>query len=210
MKSIFRLPRTDLRGVLAGSAVTAIVLFITVIGVGRVGSFEALRLIEAALPTARFLAAAVVGGAVTVLGLLLTLLGLSLGSHHHFSDTLYDRANALTSLSVVAIVLGTIILLAVTVPIGEVEELATYYAVFYYALGAALALLGGLVVAIGLLIGTILRGLIALGHSDGQSDLLLPETTETHLAPQHAEDDRRPAHQSKARLSSPNHDRVES
>lgn len=161
----------------------AFVLFSTIVGVGRVGSFEALRLIEAALPTARFLAAAVVSGAVTVLALLLTLLGLSLGSEFTFSDALYQRASLLTSLSVVSIVVGTVILLGVTVPIGEVEELATYYAIFYYALAASLSVLGGLVVAVGLLIGVTLKGLIAIGHRDGTSDLIESHPDQSDMPP---------------------------
>ncbi|MGH8947080.1 MAG: hypothetical protein ACRDVL_13160 [Acidimicrobiia bacterium] len=157
---------------LVGGGVAAVVLFLTIIWVGRVGAFEALRLIEAAVPTARFFAAAVVGGALTVLALLLTLLGLSLGTEFHFGDTLYARAAFLTRLSVISIVLATGILLAVAVPIEEVEELATYYAAFYYVLAGALAVLGGLVITIGLLIGLILRGVIAIDHSGAESDLV--------------------------------------
>lgn len=166
------LAKHEVRGVLVGGAVAAVVLFATTVGVGRVGSFEALRLIEAALPTARFLAAAVVGSSVTVLALLLTLVGLSLGSEYRFGETLYARANLLTRLSVFSIVIGTAVLLAVTVPIGEVAELATYYDVLYYTLMSSLSVLGGLVVATGLLIGLTLRSLIAIGHPHGKSDLL--------------------------------------
>lgn len=162
----------EIRGTLIGGGVSAVVLFAIIIGVGRVHSFEALRLIEAAVPTARFLAAAVIGGAVTVLALLLTLLGLSLSSDFRFSDALYTRSAFLTWLSVAAIVLGTLVLLAVAIPIEEVEELATYYAIFYYVLAVALSLLGGLVIAIGVIIGFLLRGLIAIGHSERESDLL--------------------------------------
>jgi hypothetical protein len=162
----------EIRGTLIGGGVSAVVLFFIIVVVGRVGSFEALRLIEAALPTARFLASAVLGSAVTVLALLLTLLGLSLSSDYRFSEALYTRATFLTWLSVVCIVLGALVLLAVAVPIAEVEALTTYYAAFYYVLAAALSLLGGLVVAMGLIIGFILRGLIAIGHPEGESDLL--------------------------------------
>lgn len=165
-------PRQEIGGTLIGGGVAVVVLFFIIIGVGGIGSFEALRLIEAAVPTARFLASAVVGGAMTVLALLLTLLGLSLGSEYQFSQALYTRAAFLTGLSVAAIILGTLILLAVAVPIEEVEGLATYYAVFYYILAGALALLGGLVIAIGIIIGFILRGLIAIGHPEAVSDLL--------------------------------------
>ena len=164
--------KQEIRGTLVGGGVAALVMFFIIIGVGRVHSFEALRLIEAALPTAHFLGAAAVGGSVTVLALLLTLLGLSLSSDFRFSDALYERAAFLTRLSVLAIMLGSLVLLAVAVPIEQVEDLATYYAVFYYVLVGALAILGGLVIAIGVIIGFLLRGLIAIGHSEAESDLL--------------------------------------
>ncbi|MBW3666615.1 MAG: hypothetical protein KY394_03360, partial [Actinobacteria bacterium] len=132
--------------------------------------------------TAHFLGTAVVGGAVTVLALLLTLLGLSLGSEHRFSDALYTRAAFLTWLSVAAIVLGTLVLLATAVPVKEVEQLATYYAIFYYVLAAALSLLGGIVIAMGIIIGFLLRGLIAIGHSESHSDLLRESDEEPEQA----------------------------
>lgn len=172
MKTEGPFPKQEIRGTLLGGGVAALVLFFIIIGFGRVHSFEALRLIEAALPTAHFLGSAVVAGSVTVLALLLTLLGLSLSSDYRFSDALYERATFLTWLSVAAIALSTLVLLAVAIPIEEVEQLATYYAIFYYALAAALSLLGGLIIAIGVIIGFLLRGLIAIGHSEGDSDLL--------------------------------------
>lgn len=171
----FRRPTVSVHEVgrtLIGGGVAAVVLFFTIVVVGRVGSFEALRLIEAAVPTARFLAAAVVGGSLTVLALLLTLLGLSLGSEIQFSDALYARAAFLARLSVISIVLATGVLLAVAVPVAEAETLATYYAIFYYVLAAALAILGGLVITMGLLIGLLVRGVSAIGHSDADSDLI--------------------------------------
>lgn len=172
MTSQSRFPKQEIRGTLVGGAVAAVVFFSIIIGVGQLHSFEALGLIEAALSTAHFLGAAAVGGSVTVLALLLTLLGLSLSSDFRFSDALYERASFLTGLSVIAIALGTLVLLAVAIPISEVEELATYYAIFYYVLAAALSLLGGLVIAIGVIIGFLLRGLIDIGHSEADSDLL--------------------------------------
>lgn len=167
-----RLRSHELRGALAGGVVAAFALFATVIGVGRPGSFEALGLIEAALPTARFLASTVVGSAVTTLALLLTIVGLSLRADYDFHDRLYSRVRYLTTLSVVSIVIGVLVLLAVTVPIGEVEELRTYYSAFYYGLAAAMAVLGGVVVSMGLLIGATLRGLLEIGAPRGTSDLL--------------------------------------
>lgn len=161
-------------GAIVGGLVTASFLFVVVIGVGRLGSFEALRLIEAVVPTARFLASAVVTAAVTVLALLLTLIGLSLSSEYTFSPRLFSRAGNITRISVICMIMGVGVLLAVSVPVGEVQEIKSHYATLYYLLCVAIAALGGLVVTMGLMIGTTLRGLIAAAHPEGDGDLIEP------------------------------------
>lgn len=80
--------RAELGWALFGGALASVALFAMTIGVGRVGDFQALRLIEAVLPTARFMASSAVAAAVTVLALLLTLLGLSLNSEFRFGASL--------------------------------------------------------------------------------------------------------------------------
>lgn len=165
------LKNLEFRGAAIGGVVTASFLFFVIIGVGRIHSFEARGLIEAILPGARFLGSTVVGAAVTVLALLLTLIGLSLNNEKQFSSRLYDRALRITRMAVVCIVMGVGVLLAVSVPVVEVPEISRHYAVLYYGLSAAIAVLGGLVTAMGLMIGATLRGLIGVAHPEGESDL---------------------------------------
>jgi len=162
----------EFKGAATGGLVTASFLFIVIIGVGRIHSFQARGLIEAVLPTARFLGSTVIAASVTVLALLLTLIGLSLNTKEQFSARLYDRAIRITRLAVVCIVMGVGVLLAVSVPVVEVPEIAPHYAALYYGLSAAMAVLGGLVTAMGLMIGATLRGLIGAAHPDGDSDLV--------------------------------------
>ena len=80
-----------------------------------------------------------------------------------------------TILSVVAIVLGAAILLAVTTPIGEAEGLASSYDALYYVMAGAIALLGGLMVTIGLILSATLVGLIELAHPEGSNRFLAEE-----------------------------------
>jgi len=166
---------SELKGSLVGGLVAALALFAMVILVGRVGSFEALGLIESVLPGARFLAATVIGGSLTVLALLLTLLGLSMTSEFTFHARLYTRVGYITKLSVASIIMSVALLLAVGVPIQEVEEMRPYYAILYYVLAGGMALVGGMVVSMGLMIGATLRGLVNVQHPDGISDLLSDE-----------------------------------
>lgn len=142
----------------------AITVFGSVLGVGTVGSSKALRLIEAALPTTRFLASSAITAAVTTLALVMTVLGLSLSSDFEFSDLHYSRMRGIAWLSVLTIVVSTLLLVMVTLPLEEVEGLSTWYSIFYHGLAGMIGLLGGLVVAMGLLIGSTIRGLIGIGR----------------------------------------------
>lgn len=149
-----------------------VALFGMAIAVGSVGEFEALRLIEGLLETARFLASSTIAAAATVLALLLTLLGLSITSHVKFGVRLYRRAQYITVLSVATIAVSVGVLLAVALPVGEVERFEGFYELLYYILVAAVSVLGGLMVTIGLMISATLFGLIDIGHPQGSSALL--------------------------------------
>lgn len=172
--------RADLGGAIVGGLVSAVAMFGAVIAVGRVGDFRALRIIEAVLPTTRFLASTAIGAGVTVLALLLTLIGLSLNVDIEFHSRLYRRARVITVLSIVAIVMGSLLLLAVTMPIDEVEDLTAFYDVLYYILATSTAVLGGVMVTIGLMISATLLGLIELAHPDGSNELMREDELESN------------------------------
>lgn len=170
-KSGFSTDLREMRGALIGGAVATLALFAMVIAVGRVASSEALRLIQAVQPGARFLASTVIAAAITVLALLLTLLGLSMNTEVTFHKRLFTRARNITRLSVTCIIVGVVLLLAVGVPLEEVDELRPYYSLLYYLLTGLMAFVGGLVVAMGLMIGSTLRGLIEIQQPGAASDL---------------------------------------
>lgn len=170
-KSGFWATLSEMKGPLIGGTVSALALFAMVVAVGSVATFEALGLIEAVLPSARFLASTVIAAAITVLALLLTLLGLSMNSEVSFDDLLYKRARNITRLSVVCMIMGVVLLLAVGVPLEEVEEARPYYSLLYYLLTGLMASVGGLVVAMGLMIGSTLRGLIEIQEPNAASEL---------------------------------------
>lgn len=167
-----RFENSEILSALGGGAIAAAASLALILGVGQIGSFEARSLIEAILPAVRFLGIGVVTGSITVLGLLLTLLGLSLNSEYYFRNRFYARVGHITTLSVVGIAMAVILLLAASVPLEQVEELGGFYDIYYYILSGGLSMLGGLIIAIGLLIGATLRGLVRIGRDDAPSDLL--------------------------------------
>ena len=67
------------------------------------------------------------------------------------------------------IIVSTLVLIAVTVPIEEVDELTSYYDALYYALAGATAIVGGSVIATALLIAETVSGLVRVVRSDGDS-----------------------------------------
>lgn len=170
---------SEIWGSLVGGGTGAVALFALTVAVGRFSSGEALRLIESITPAVRFLGVGVVTASITVLGLLLTLLGLSLNSEYQFKPRFYRRVGHITTLSVIGLVTAVAMLLAATVPVGEVDE-ARFYDAYYYVLASGISVLGGVTISMGLMIGATLRGLVRIGRPESTSDLLdLPEGTDS-------------------------------
>lgn len=159
----------------AGGVVTSFLLFGGLLAVGRTGTFEALRLLEATLPTIRFLSSTVVGASMTVLALMLTLLGMSLSTDWRFKEIHYERIWDVTVLAILSVVLGIAVLVTITVPLEEVDELRRYYSTVYYAVSVASAVLGGLVVAMTIMIGISIKGLVSIGTHGKESEIVHTE-----------------------------------
>lgn len=162
----------DLTWALVGGGVTALVLFAGVATVGNVTPFEGLRLLESILPTIRFLSSSVMAAVATVMALMLTLLSLTFTSRWEFREVHYRRIGQISILSTIAIILSVGVLLFLGLPVEEAEQLRFYYDVVYYSLTAAASLLGGLLIAIVLMLHTTIRGLIAIGMPGGRSHLI--------------------------------------
>lgn len=162
----------DMRDALVGGAVAAAVLFLVVIVVGTVSSFEARRLLTSALPTIRFLASSVLAAGATIMALMLTLLSLTYSSEYKFRELHYRRIRQISILSTVSIVSSVVLLLFLGVPVEEAEQLRLYYDVVYYATTGAASVLGGLLIATVLMLYRTIAGLIDIGHPRGQSQLI--------------------------------------
>lgn len=167
---------SEFKGALIGGAVISVGLLGGVILVGRVGNFQALRLIEATLPTARFLAGSAIGAGITVLALMLTMIGIASSSELTFSDLLFRRIRNINFLAIAVIVVSVSVLVALAIPIEEVDEMSSYYAFLYYTLAGMVSLLGGLVVATSLMIGGTVKGLAEAARPEGKSYLVVDES----------------------------------
>lgn len=168
----------DLREALIGGGVAAAVLFMVVAAVGSVSPFEAIRLLEAVLPTIRFLSSSVMAAVATVMALMLTLLSLTYSSKYEFRELHFRRIRQISVLSTVAIVASVVLLLFLGLPVGEADQLRVYYDVVYYGVTAAASILGGLLIAIVLMLHRTITGLVDIGHPAGESQLIHIEDQE--------------------------------
>lgn len=147
------------RSALAGGLVVAVVLFLVTWSVGEVGGARARILLEASLPSVRFLASSILTVGATIMALMLTLLGVSDSTEHTFKRVHYRRIRLMSLMNAIAIAGAILILLAIGVPLEESEKLRAFYDVVYYALLSAASLLGGLMVAIVLILHRTIKGL---------------------------------------------------
>lgn len=153
---------------LVGGGIATLVFLLTLFGIGRVGDSEAIRLLEATLPTIRFLCSSSIAGASTVLALMLTMLGLSREVDADLDAEYYDRVRHIATLCVAVLVGAVGLLLFLAVPLGESDGLHTWYNVIYYAVLVMSSLLGGSLVAIVLSIRQAVLTLVRISdpHAD--------------------------------------------
>lgn len=168
----------DLRDALIGGGVAALVMFVIVAFVGSVSPFKAIKLLEAVLPTIRFLASSVLAAVATIMALMLTLLSLTYSSNYDFREIHYRRIRQITTLSTVAILASVIVLLILGLPVEEADQLRLYYDIVYYTITALASLLGGLLIAIVLMLQRTIRGLIDIGHPDSESPLIAADSAD--------------------------------
>lgn len=141
--------RTYLRGALYSGGVAALVTA----GIGLVVSLTSgapsSLLLEAALPTIRFLASSVATASATTLALLLTLLSLSANTEMSLDADFYRRVRRIAQLDVVAFVGAVGLLVLLVIPIGDETNLSeTFYTASYYVLSGFAAVTAGLLVAV--------------------------------------------------------------
>ena len=104
-----------LRSALIGGVMTAIIAFGGLATVGRISPFRAIALLEAIVPTIRFLSSATLTGGITMLALMLTLLSFTATHTEDFTDIHYDRIRQISTVDALLIILSMILLMVLLV-----------------------------------------------------------------------------------------------
>lgn len=166
--------KVDLRKAILGGVIAALVSAVGSWAVGNVHGSEGLVLLEAMLPTTRFLCSSVMTASATVLALMLTLLSLSTGSSNRFDASHYQRVRQIALIDAIAFVAATVFLLVLNIPLEESDNIATaWYSTAYYVVLGASSLLGGLLVAAILMLYDAVRDMIQVVGIKGQDHPLV-------------------------------------
>ncbi len=167
--------RTDLRHALVGGAIAAVIGFGGMALVGTVSSYEAERLVQAALPSLRFLASTLAAAGATIMALMLTMLSLTHGQDRDFKPSHYHRLRQVSTLCSVLIAGSVLLLLFLAIPIEESDTVQRAYSYVYYGLSAAAATATGLLVAIVMMLNYAIRNLVGIFVPGASSDLIQAE-----------------------------------
>jgi hypothetical protein len=153
--------KVDLRKALLGGALAALVSISGSWFVGRLHGAEGLVLLEAMLPTTRFLCSAVMTATATILALMLTLLGLSADVSNKIHPSHFERVRQIALIDTVAFAAATLFLLILNIPLEESDNLSTeWYDTIYYSVLTFSSLLGGLLISAVLMLYDAVRDMI--------------------------------------------------
>jgi hypothetical protein len=160
-----------------GALLAAAVAFGGGYAVGSITGFEALQLLEASLPTVRFLASAMMTATATILALMLTLLSLSYGTDFRMRDVHYRRVKVIARVDTIGFVVSTVFLLLLIIPLEETNQVAAdWYDTIYYGVLATSAGIGGLLIAIVLMLYQTVRDVIDTFTGEELGRLAVEET----------------------------------
>lgn len=170
---------------LAGGAVAAGLVAALLFAVGHVSAWEAEVLLGATLPTTRFLCSAVMTVSATILALMLTVIGISRGAEQPIEAAFYRRIQQVALLDVITFVASTILLLTLVVPFGEDLKMPQgWYVTIYYIVSVGSSVVGGLLIAVVLMLYGAVHDVVKLFWGDDDSPALDREALEEREAEQ--------------------------
>ncbi len=151
----------DVAVAVASGIGAAVVTGIATFAVGQVTQSEARVLVEAILPTSRFLCSAVMTATATILALMLTLLGLTIKSEQNLGNEFYRRIREIAFYDMIVLVVATCFLVIHCIPITKSDSIPEWwYSAVYYGLLLIAAMIGGALVSIVVMLYSAIREVI--------------------------------------------------
>ncbi len=170
--------RDDIRWALAGGGVAALVVFFGISVFGTATEVEARRLLDSVLPTVRFATSAYIAGGATILALMLTLITFTITHELEYRRSHYERIRHIALLTTVVIAGSVLLLMFLSVPIGEADVDQEWYVWVYYGVVFGGAITGGTFVAVMLMLFYAIRQLIIVAENPIASALIAADSGE--------------------------------
>lgn len=141
--------------------------------VGQVYSgYEARQLLEAVASSSLYLGGSIVTASATIIALMLTMISLSKQSNSEFDAIFFKRIQKIGQLSAIALISGILLLLFLSIPLQESDQVPAYYfKPIYYILIVFVALLSGLMVSIILMLLNAINSLINIVSPSFEDDV---------------------------------------
>ena len=163
----------ELRQAIVGGVIVAAVGILGTWGLGSGSGGEMRVLLEAMLPSTRFLCSAVMTATATILSLMLTLLGFSGNFDKRFDAGFYQRVRTIALADTIVFAAATLLLLLISVPLNESDKIpAWWFSGIYYVTLVYTAVLGGALITIVLLLYSAVKSVIAFLHPEKSSNIL--------------------------------------
>lgn len=145
--------------------IAAVIVFVvTIIGSFVIGSIysaaQAQTFIEAIVPSVRTLSFAVITSTSTVIALQMTMLGFAHRLENEFDREFYSRVRLIAMLGAIALTSATLMLLLMSIPITEAENLKVWYQAIYWMIVIGSGWIAALLVSIIIVLYQALIGLI--------------------------------------------------
>ena len=148
----------------------AVVMGLGAFTLGSFGDNESRVMVEAILPTTRFLCSATMTASAAILALMLTVLGLTTGSDVKLNTMFYLRIKQIAFYDMIVLCFAISFLVLQCIPVTKSEEIPTWWypAVYYGILAVAATLGGGMIAVVSMLYAAIssLIDVFGLEHAD--------------------------------------------
>lgn len=168
----------DLRKAVLGGALAVVVAVAGSTVVGNLYGAEGRLLLEAMLPTTRFLCSAMMTATATILALMLTMLSLSSNSSNQIHSSHYERVQQIALLDMVAFVGATLLLLVLNIPLEESDSISTeWYSTTYYIVLTYTSVLGGMLISIVMMLYAAIRDMISVVGLQNEDHPLYKDST---------------------------------
>lgn len=161
---------------LIGGLLAAGVALLGQLLVGRtLQGVDARHMLSVTIPSIRAAGGSIITASGTILALMLTLLGLTNQASSSFDTVFYKRIERISLLATIALSGSVLILLLLSVPLQESQNISSsWYQGVYYVLIALIAAMAGLLIAIVLMLYNAIKSLLQVLSPISFSDVRDP------------------------------------